>query len=311
MGPIASGIQCWVAYCDLQGYPYFPPSSSRVCAWGSLFHPGGTFAQYVAHLSKACQLLDMPTGRHDSSVAAVSRGLRKAQNLSFMFPNYIFRPDLIRFLDYETLESEFGMVGFFSFLIPLRVQSEGLPMRRANLNDDILRRTPQKQQALIGLREVAGDQRLVLKLNTRKNTRYGSINMRPCFCEGGVLVPRSLCPVHVAWPIIRARVLLGGLLFPSLQRTNLNRVLKAIMGKIGFPESERYTTYAFRRGCLMEMKRSQATVAQIMKTADWPSAQFKVYLDLMEDEEQVIKSLLRTLDTNDESNDEHATGSND
>ena len=187
-GSIASGIQCWIAFCDLQGHPYFPPTSSRVCAWGSLFQPGGTYAQYVAHLSKGCQLLDIPTGWHDSSVAAVSRGLRKAQNLSFMFSNYLFRPDLIRFLDYETLESEFGMLGFFSFLFLLRVQSEGLPMRRATLQGDILQRVPQKHQALIGLRGVAGDQRLVLKLNTRKNTRYGSIIMRPCFCEGGILV---------------------------------------------------------------------------------------------------------------------------
>ena len=53
--PIASGIQRLVAYFDLLGKPYYPPNSSRVCAWGSLFNPGRTFVQYVAHLSKACQ----------------------------------------------------------------------------------------------------------------------------------------------------------------------------------------------------------------------------------------------------------------
>ena len=56
------------------------------------------------------------------------------------------------------------------------------------------------------------------------------------------------------------------------------------------------------------MKRPNSTVCQIMKTSGWSSAQFKTYLDLTEDEERVIKSLLRTLDTNYESNDEGDTG---
>ena len=265
-------------------------------------------SQYVAHLAKGCQLLDIPTGWHDSPVAAVARGLRKAQDLSFKFPNFIFRPDLIRFLDHETIGAEFGLLGYFSFLFLLRVQSECLPIRRAGFKGDLLKRTPQTPQALIGLGDVNGDRRLVPKLNTRKNCRYGSILMRPCFCEGGVIVPGSLCPIHVAWPAICSRVLPGELISPSLQRANLNRVLKTVMNKLGYPDSERYTTYAFRRGCLMEMKRSNSTVAQIMKTAGWPSAQFKVYLDLTEDKEQAIKSLLRTLDTADESNDDGETG---
>ena len=235
MGPIASGIQCRVAYCDLVGQPYFPPTSSRVCAWGSLFSPGGSFAQYVAHLTKACQLLDIHTRRHDSSVAAIPRGLKKAQDLSFQFPNYIFRPDLVRFLNHETLGSEFGLLGYFSFLSLLRVQSECLPIKRAGIHGDILQRTPQKHQSLVGLGDVHGDQRLVLKLNTRKNYRYGSILMRSCFCEGGVLAPGSLCPIHVVWPQIRARGAPGELIFPSLQRTNLNRVLKTAAKSSGTP----------------------------------------------------------------------------
>ena len=128
--------------------------------------------------------------------------------------------------------------------------------------------------------------------------------MRPCFCEGGVLVPGSLCPIHIVWPTIRAHVLPGEFLFPNLQRSNLNRILKAVMARIGFKDAEKYTTYAFRRGCLMEIKRSQSTVAQIMKTAGWSSAQFKVYLDLAEDEEAVIGSLMGQLTTNIDSEEE-------
>ena len=79
---------------------------------------------YVAHLAKACQLLDIATDWQDDSVAAVARGLRKARGLSFKFDNYIFKTDLVRFIDHETLGSEFGLLGFLSFLYVLRVQSE-------------------------------------------------------------------------------------------------------------------------------------------------------------------------------------------
>ena len=301
---IASGIQCWTAYCDLQGYPYYPPTSARVCAWASIFNPGRSFGQYLSHLIKGCQIIGAPTDWNDDAVSAMARGLRKAQNLSFAFENYIFRPCLVRFINHETLQSEFGLLGYLSFLFLLRVQSEGIPIRRASLYEPLLERAPQLHPALIGVRDVGGESRLILKLSTRKNTRYGAILMRPCFCQGSVLVPGSLCPVHVIWPIIRERVLPNDLIFPSLQRTNLNRMLKVVMAKIGFSQAERYTMYAFRRGCLMEMKRAQSTVSEIMRTAGWTSAQFKTYLDLQEDEEAVIRSLMRTLGTADESGDE-------
>ena len=304
LGGIASGIQCWTSYCDLKGHPYYPPTSARVCAWATIFNPGKSFGQYLGHLIKACQIIGVPTDWHDSAVSAMAKGLRKAQDLSFSFENYIFRPCLIRFINHETIQSDFGLLGYLSFLFLLRVQSEGIPIRRASLYDPLLERVPQKYPALIGVRDIGGESRLILKLSTRKNTRYGAILMRPCFCQGSILVPESLCPVHVIWPSIRERVLPNELVFPSLQRTNLNRMLKTVLAKIGFNQAERYTMYAFRRGCLMEMKRAQSTVSEIMRTAGWTSAQFKTYLDLHEDEEAVIQSLMRTIGTAEESGDE-------
>ena len=76
------------------------------------------------------------------------------------------------------------------------------------------------------------------------------------------------------------------------------------MARIGFPGAEKYTTYAFRRGCLVEIKRPQSIVAQIMKTAGMSSAQFKVYLDLTGGEEAVIGPLMGQLNLNAESEEE-------
>ena len=57
-------------------------------------------------------------------------------------------------------------------------------------------------------------------------------------------------------------------------------------------------------GCLMEMKQSRSTVSEIMRTAGWASGEFKTYLDIQADEEEVIRSLMRRMDTGDESNGE-------
>ena len=115
--------------------------------------------------------------------------------------------------------------------------------------------------SLIGICDVNGEQRLVLKLARRKNQRYGSSITRPCFCNGSILVPSGFCPIHNIWPIIRERTELHGLLFPSLQRANINRILKASLRNAGFPDYHRYSMYCFRRGCLMEMKNSNSAVS--------------------------------------------------
>ena len=221
----------------------------------------------------------------------------------------MFRNDLERFLSSEPISSEFGLLCFFSFLFILRVQSECLPLRRARLIDPLLSKVKQNEKALIGLRTFNDETRLVLKLSTRKNTRYGSIMMRPCFCHSDSFVPASLCPIHRVWPLIRQRVEPGAMIFPSLQGNNLNRILKQALFNSQFPDSRLYTMYCFRRGALMELKRSKSTLGVIMKTAGWAAASFRSYLALQEDEERVIKSLLRNIDTGIESDESLSEGS--
>ena len=41
-----------------------------------------------------------------------------------------------------------------------------------------------------------------------------------------------------------------------------------------------------------------------MRTAGWASGEFKTYLDIQADEEEVTRSLMRRMDTGDESNGE-------
>ena len=61
----------------------------------------------------------------------------------------------------------------------------------------------------------------------------------------------------------------------------------------------------------MELKRSGPTLSVTMKTTGWAAASFRAYLALQEDEERVIKSLLRDIDTNLESEDSLIDDSSD
>ena len=116
--PIASGIQCWISYCNSvrRPYPHPPPTSQRVCAWESLYSLGRSSGQYVAHIGKEWHMRDIPLTWGDPAVSSIGRGLRTAQNLSCKFDKYMRQADSIRFLEHETLLSEFGILGYLSFL---------------------------------------------------------------------------------------------------------------------------------------------------------------------------------------------------
>ena len=82
---VAAGVQCWASFCDLLGVAYFPPNSTLILRWSTLFKPGRTFGEYVAHLAKACQLLNIPPTWHNFAVMGVIHGLGGAHDISFKF----------------------------------------------------------------------------------------------------------------------------------------------------------------------------------------------------------------------------------
>ena len=126
---------------------------------------------------------------------------------------------------------------------------------------------------------------------------------RPCLCRGAILNSRGLCPVHRFWPIVKRSTKPGDFIFPSLIRSNINRILKAVFGKIGFADSDSFSSKCFRRGCSNAMKDSNSTLGQIMRAAGWNAAGFRSYLLLQKDEEAFVSSLIRALDSPDSDSD--------
>ena len=288
---VASGIQCYASFCDLIQVNYFPPSTDTVLRWSTLFSPGRSFSHYLAHLPKACQLMNLPLTWITPSVRGVAKGLANAQDVSFRFDNFIQKDLLVRLIRAETLSSEIGRLFYLAYLFLLRVPSEGLPIRRASIGDIIVTKSPQSEKALMGIRFIGRSPRLILKLKKRKLNKTGAIMMRPCFCDGEGLVPAGLCPIHDFWPIVQRSFLPGEQLFPALQGKNLNRILKAIMARLNVEFAEKYSTKAFRRGAAMDIMASGSTLAQIMRSAGWHSQAFRAYLTFQMEEECNMKAI--------------------
>ena len=165
------------------GGPYFPPTSIRVRRRGSFFNPCPTFSIYVGRLSKACQMMGFDSsGWIDSGSQAIIKGLKHARDFTNRFCNFILRDLWVKILRWETIDSEFGRLSYIGFIFALRIQSEAYPSILATDEDDLLNRSPMRYPVLIGLREVSGETKLILKLKKRKqNERKISILMRPCF----------------------------------------------------------------------------------------------------------------------------------
>ena len=83
---------------------------------------------------------------------------------------------------------------------------------------------------LIGLRELAGDIKLILELKNRKNARKSSILTRQCVSQVFLLAPKGLFPARAS---IRKHIGCDEQLLPSTKPNNGNRILKSIRDKMG------------------------------------------------------------------------------
>ena len=103
---------------------------TRVLRWADLFKHGRTFGGYVAHLAKACQLLNIDPTWYNSAARRVIHGLESAHDVSFKFGNYICKRLFRKILTRETLNSEFGRLFYLDYIFILRLPFGALPATR-------------------------------------------------------------------------------------------------------------------------------------------------------------------------------------
>ena len=218
--------------------------------WSALFSPGKTYSIYLSHLSKACQLLGFDSAWENDVILGIAKGLRNKPILKDRFHNSMDPAILTRLVRKETWDSELSRICYVAFLFMLRLPSEALPLTRALPIDRLLSPELASSSAVIGLREFQGEQRIVLKLAKRKNTRNAFIATRPCFCTSNAVLPKHNCPIRRFWKAVLGHTEPGALLSPSLQGENFSRILRAVLAKLGVPDAERYSRHCFRRGKL-------------------------------------------------------------
>lgn len=202
---VASCVRSYVRFCAVLGRTPFPPAETTVRPWGTLFKAGRTYKNYMAHLKKACFLLEVDTRWGAPAVRTVAHGLENAQGRSFAFPNFLFPRDILTIRGH----SPFFQLTYLSYLFPLVVPSEALMIRRAYADDPLTEFVPQPDKALMGIRRYKDHEMLILKFVFRKNIRGGCVLFRPCLCSERDHRARTLCPVHAIWPIIRDRTPVG------------------------------------------------------------------------------------------------------
>ena len=174
-----------------------------------MFNDTATFGNYISLLEEACSFLRFPTAWLTPVVRHGARGLKKCQDRSFRFPNFIRSQLIAEIIARETPASEFAQACFFSFLFSIRVLSETLHLRRAYSADRLTEFTPQVEKALIGVVEADVHLFLVAKLTRRKNLASGCILRMPSFCGLVSSKSKAMCLAHTFWPDVRRRVSSG------------------------------------------------------------------------------------------------------
>ena len=259
--------------------------------WSAVFNNAATFANYVSRMQKVCFFIGPPVSWLTPAVRHVAKGLKKFQDSSFKFPNFIRSELLLRIVRHETAASEFAQACWRSFLFAFRVPSETLQLVRAYRGDEINAFSPQKEKALIGIRTTPDGCFLVTKFKWRKNITGGCVLRRPCFCTGGRPAARACCPVHVLWPSIRERVSPGEPLFTAANSRNFNGILRAVLSRLRVLAAPRYSSHGFRLGAAQELKEVGSPWAVVATAGLWRSPAFRGYVDLTAEVEQGVRSL--------------------
>ena len=300
---VASGIQGYCDFCTLREQQPFPPSAEIIREWSATFKAGRTFSMYLRHVEKACQILNFKSDWFTPEIRALAKGLQNSHREDTRFENFISKNQMSSIIRHFSMKDQHVQLWYLSFIFLLRTVNEGLPLRRAPTDADLLNKeVPAADTNLIGIRTVSGTKKLVIRLKTRKNSRSGAILIRNCVCTGGR--KEVLCPLHSFWEFIQANIQRGEPLFPDISKSAVNKVLKKKLSLLNFESAKRFSSHAFRRGAAMEIQGSGSSMGQIMRAGGWSSSAFKVYLSLDKAEGEEVDRILTKQEESDSSSEE-------
>ena len=212
---------------------------------------------YLAHLVKGCGLNDCDAASwYTDRVEAAAKGLSKAKDCSSAARPAIYKDQLCQFVDTFPFRDEFALPPGLGWISLPPVKSEVVPMRRKWPSGNTSEMGQASAHSVLGM--VEG--RLVLKPRRRRHVASVVILKRSFCCEGrdphgeDLHIPQLLCPLRPNWPVVRGRVLVGGLISPSFQSPNLIRHLRSRGANLNWPPADKLGTHSLRRGAALALK---------------------------------------------------------
>ena len=167
----ASGINWYLRFCQSMGAPAFPITQATVSRRREASNPGKTYELYVNHIRKADVMLGGESAWRNSEIRTIAGRLTNAQDRSSALPNFARHNDIFRILERENNRSALARVAYVAYLLPLRVHSATLQLRRASADEPIRKFLPQEPKATIGVNTFEKVQVLSIKSKYRKNIR--------------------------------------------------------------------------------------------------------------------------------------------
>ena len=280
---LASAIRCYFSFCELKGTRPFPIKERIILQWSALFNETATFQQYVNSLRKVCYILRHPLDWATRAVVHAAYGLRLASSNRIKFPNFIRSGIIWKLIRFFNDDDEFVHLAYIAFLFALRVPSEALQICRAKKGDEVELFTPQREKALIAVRQINGVDTLVLKLAWRKHMPGGCILQRPCFCPHSTERAKALCPIHWFWPWVRRTCRSGHSLFKTVNARNVNRYIRHALARLRIPAANLYSSHGFRRGAAQELKESGSQWPIVAGVGQWNGLSFRNYIDISDE----------------------------
>jgi hypothetical protein len=271
-----SGTKCYLAFALAVGRirDAFPLSNDLIVAWSNSFRCHGTFKNYVGYARTANLIFGFEDSKLDHSL------IRRAAISVLKRRQWTPRPRL--FVDSTKVslmlaavgnqtEQTFAMLFLFSYCFLLRLPSEALPV--------IVRDVPcmfKSEQAVV----VVATDSITLHLRRRKNKPAGSILTRSCCCSSSSRSPT--CPVHVLgkWFDKQPRV---EPVFASITGAKANIVLRSFLkDACQVVDPRHYKSHDLRRGHADDLRRSGASLIEILRAGEWRSPAFLSYLNEVE-----------------------------
>ena len=105
-------------------------------------------------------------------------------------------------------------------------------------------------------------------------------------------IPQLLCRVCQLWPAIRQRASVGYPPFPGWAGKRVLTDLRAFAGAWNCSRGDKLGTRSFRRGDARAIKEVGGSCTQLLRSGQWRSSAYQLYLDLGHEEANAMASVL-------------------